>query len=104
MSMTENAVKQAFHRLRQRYRQLLREEIAQTVAGTRRRRRRVAAFHFRFADVTLKEFGAYLGEYYPTIEHARSPASASATEYPLADAPRGFCSFCLFRTGTWLGR
>jgi RNA polymerase sigma factor (sigma-70 family) len=29
--MTENAVKQAFHRLRQRYRQLLREEIAQTV-------------------------------------------------------------------------
>jgi RNA polymerase sigma-70 factor (ECF subfamily) len=30
--MTENAVKQALHRLRQRYRQLLREEIAQTVA------------------------------------------------------------------------
>jgi len=32
MDMTENAVKQAFHRLRQRYRQLLRDEIAQTVA------------------------------------------------------------------------
>jgi RNA polymerase sigma factor (sigma-70 family) len=32
LGMTENAVKQAFHRLRQRYRQLLREEIAQTVA------------------------------------------------------------------------
>ena len=30
--MTENAVKQAFHRLRQRYRELLREEVAQTVA------------------------------------------------------------------------
>ena len=30
--MTENAVKQAFHRLRQRYRQLLREEVAYTVA------------------------------------------------------------------------
>src|SRR6266436_5510980 len=30
--MTENAVKQAFHRLRQRYRQLLREEVADTVA------------------------------------------------------------------------
>jgi hypothetical protein len=30
--MSENAVKQAFHRLRQRYRQLLREEIAQTLA------------------------------------------------------------------------
>jgi len=30
--MTENAVKQAFHRLRRRYRQLLREEIAHTVA------------------------------------------------------------------------
>jgi RNA polymerase sigma-70 factor (ECF subfamily) len=29
--MTENAVKQAFHRLRQRYRQLLREEVAHTV-------------------------------------------------------------------------
>jgi RNA polymerase sigma factor (sigma-70 family) len=29
--MTENAVKQAFYRLRQRYRQLLREEIAYTV-------------------------------------------------------------------------
>jgi RNA polymerase sigma-70 factor (ECF subfamily) len=32
LSMAENAVKQAFHRLRQRYRLLLREEIAQTVA------------------------------------------------------------------------
>jgi len=29
---TENAVKQAFHRLRQRYRQVLREEVAHTVA------------------------------------------------------------------------
>ena len=32
LNMTENAVKQACHRLRQRYRLLLREEIAQTVA------------------------------------------------------------------------
>ena len=32
LGMTENAVKQALHRLRQRYRQLLRDEIAQTVA------------------------------------------------------------------------
>jgi RNA polymerase sigma-70 factor (ECF subfamily) len=32
MGMTENAVKQAFHRLRHRYRQLLHEEIANTVA------------------------------------------------------------------------
>jgi RNA polymerase sigma factor (sigma-70 family) len=32
LGMSENAVKQAFHRLRQRYRQLLREEIAETVA------------------------------------------------------------------------
>jgi RNA polymerase sigma factor (sigma-70 family) len=31
-TMSENAVKQAFHRLRERYRQLLREEIAHTVA------------------------------------------------------------------------
>jgi RNA polymerase sigma-70 factor (ECF subfamily) len=31
-AMTENAVKQAFHRFRQRYRLLLREEIAHTVA------------------------------------------------------------------------
>jgi RNA polymerase sigma factor (sigma-70 family) len=31
LSMTENAVKQAFYRLRQRYRLLLRDEIAQTV-------------------------------------------------------------------------
>jgi len=30
--MTENAVKQAFHRLRQRFRQMLREEVAETVA------------------------------------------------------------------------
>ena len=30
--MTENAVKQAFHRLRQRYRQILREQISHTVA------------------------------------------------------------------------
>jgi RNA polymerase sigma factor (sigma-70 family) len=32
IQMTENAVKQAFHRLRHRYRQLLQEEIAHTVA------------------------------------------------------------------------
>jgi RNA polymerase sigma factor (sigma-70 family) len=32
MQMTENAVKQAFHRMRHRYRQLLEEEIAHTVA------------------------------------------------------------------------
>jgi RNA polymerase sigma factor (sigma-70 family) len=32
LGMTENALKQAFHRLRQRYRQLLRDQIAQTVA------------------------------------------------------------------------
>jgi len=32
MQMTENAVKQAFHRMRHRYRQLLHEEIANTVA------------------------------------------------------------------------
>lgn len=32
LGMTENAVKQAFHRLRQRYRQLLQDEIGQTVA------------------------------------------------------------------------
>ena len=33
MQMTENAVKQAFHRLRHRYRQLLHQEIAHTVAA-----------------------------------------------------------------------
>lgn len=33
IGMTENAVKQAFHRLRVRYRTLLREEIAHTVAA-----------------------------------------------------------------------
>lgn len=33
LSMTENAVKQAYHRFRQRYRELLREEIAHTVAA-----------------------------------------------------------------------
>lgn len=33
LGMTENAVKQAFHRLRHRYRQLLHEEIAHTVAA-----------------------------------------------------------------------
>jgi len=32
LSMTENAVRQAFHRFRQRYQSLLREQIAQTVA------------------------------------------------------------------------
>src|SRR5260370_11634701 len=33
MRMTENAVKQAFHRLRYRYRQLLHHKIAHTVAA-----------------------------------------------------------------------
>ena len=33
VGMTENAVKQAFHRLRHRYRQLVHEEIADTVAA-----------------------------------------------------------------------
>jgi hypothetical protein len=33
MRMSENAVKQAFYRMRHRYRLLLREEIAHTVAA-----------------------------------------------------------------------
>ena len=33
LSLTESAVKQAVHRMRRRYRELFREEIAQTVAG-----------------------------------------------------------------------
>ena len=33
LGMSENAVKQAIHRLRERYRQILREEIAQTVTA-----------------------------------------------------------------------
>jgi RNA polymerase sigma factor (sigma-70 family) len=33
LAMNENAVKQAFHRFRQRYREILREEIARTVAA-----------------------------------------------------------------------
>ena len=33
MGLTEDAVKQAVHRMRRRYRELFREEIAQTVAG-----------------------------------------------------------------------
>jgi len=33
LAMTEGAVKVAVHRLRRRYRDLVREEIAQTVAG-----------------------------------------------------------------------
>ena len=33
LGMSEGAVKVAVHRLRRRYRDLLREEIAQTVAG-----------------------------------------------------------------------
>jgi RNA polymerase sigma-70 factor (ECF subfamily) len=33
LGMNENAVKQAYHRFRQRYRELLRDEIAQTVAA-----------------------------------------------------------------------
>ena len=33
LGMTENAVKQAYHRFRQRYREVLREEIAHTVAA-----------------------------------------------------------------------
>jgi hypothetical protein len=34
LGMTANAVRQAFHRFRQRYQLLLREEIAHTVATT----------------------------------------------------------------------
>jgi RNA polymerase sigma-70 factor (ECF subfamily) len=33
LGLTEDAVKQAVHRMRRRYRELFREEIAQTVAG-----------------------------------------------------------------------
>ncbi|PYJ45279.1 MAG: hypothetical protein DME85_13500, partial [Verrucomicrobia bacterium] len=32
LGMTENAIRQAFHRFRHRYQELLREEIAHTVA------------------------------------------------------------------------
>ena len=54
MSMSENAVKQAFYRLRQRYRLLLREEIAHTVAVPRRRGRRVATLHRCIANIETR--------------------------------------------------
>ena len=61
--MTENAVKQAFHRLRQRYRQLLREEVAHTVATPGRDRRRAAPPHRRVALVTYWRISVhYLSE------------------------------------------
>jgi RNA polymerase sigma-70 factor (ECF subfamily) len=52
LGMTENALKQALHRLRQRYRQLLRDEIAQTVAVPGDVEDELRPFHFRASGVT----------------------------------------------------
>ena len=54
MQMTENAVKQAFHRLRHRYRQLLHEEIAHTVAVPDDVEDELRHFIVRIANVTCE--------------------------------------------------
>ena len=60
--MTENAIKQAFHRLRQRYRQLLREEVAHTVATPPTSKTNCATSLQPCAHNLLRIFVQYLSE------------------------------------------
>jgi len=50
LGMNEGAVRTAVHRLRQRYRQLLRDEIAQTLADPAQVEEELRALFTAFAD------------------------------------------------------
>ena len=103
LGMTENAVKQAFHRLRQRYRQLLQRRDRPDRRGARRCGRRAAPFHFCAPGVTSERISISTKQRAAPLRYLGlikfSACAQNAARPVFADSPRGFCSVCLFRTG-----
>jgi RNA polymerase sigma factor (sigma-70 family) len=90
--MTENAVKQAFYRFRQRYQTLLREEIAHTVAMP-------SAIEDELRDLiaaALRASSAPVGS--PIMISTLKVCPKCGWEIP-ADAPEGGCPGCLLQSG-----
>src|SRR5438552_4692635 len=99
--MTENAVKQAFHRLRQRYRQLLREEVAHTVQRRPRLKMNCATSSPRCARNLWRIFVHYLSERNGgamRITIAKKFCRKCGAAIP-PNSPQQSCGACLLETG-----
>ena len=99
--MTENAVKQAFHRLRQRYRQLLREEVAHTVQRRPRLKMNCATSSPRCARNLWRIFVHYLSERNGgamRITIAKKFCRKCGAAIP-PDSLQQSCGACLLETG-----
>src|SRR5881227_2588572 len=99
--MTENAVKQAFHRLRQRYRQLLREEVAHTVQCRPRLKMNCATSSPRCARNLWRIFVHYLSERNGgamRITIAKKFCRKCGAAIP-PDSLQQSCGACLLETG-----
>src|SRR5437773_2594294 len=99
--MTENAVKQAFHQLRQRYRQLLREEVAHTVQRRPRLKMNCATSSPRCARNLWRIFVHYLSERNGgamRITIAKKFCRKCGAAIP-PDSLQQSCGACLLETG-----
>src|SRR5437870_1062641 len=99
--MTENAVKQAFHRLRQRYRQLLREEVAHTVQRRPRLKMNCATSSPRCARNLWRISVHYLSERNGgamRITIAKKFCRKCGAAIP-PNSPQQSCGACLLETG-----
>src|SRR5881398_2416151 len=99
--MTENAIKQAFHRLRQRYRQLLREEVAHTVQRRPRLKMNCATSSPRCARNLWKISVHYLSERNGgamRITIAKKFCRKCGAAIP-PDSLQQSCGACLLETG-----
>src|SRR5207253_10554361 len=97
----ENAVKQAFHRLRQRYRQLLREEVAHTVQRRPRLKMNCATSSPRCARNLWRISVHYLSERNGgamRITIAKKFCRRCGAAIP-PDSPQHSCGACLLETG-----
>ncbi len=103
--MTENAVKQAFYRFRQRYQTLLREEIANTVATPGdiedELRHLIAGGPDVTCDRILRSPKGERTSDSPTMTDILRLCPKCGSEIP-ADAPEGGCPGCLLETALGL--
>ena len=100
--MTESAVRQASYRLRQRYRQLLREEIAHTVMAAWRYRGRTAPLGCCAAGVTNGRISCSIImeglRANPSMKTATTVCERCGAKIP-DDATGEVCPACLLETG-----
>ena len=100
LGMTENAVRQAFHRFRQRYQSLLREEIADTVAtpgDIEDELRHLIAVSKRNVWENFTQYKRESAREIPTMLRVIRICRKCGAKI-FSDAPEGLCTRCVLKT------